>query len=445
MTAFCIEAFKLLSQDPVETTNGLLRVLVLQQLGNVTSSQATQAFDDSFVPASYGIQINVLHFISLTLALSVSSVCILGKQWIREFQRDMAVSARDALRVRQARFDALHAWRVPQILAALPVILQIALLLFFAGLLTQLWNTSDQKPAGVVSAIVGLTLLMVLVTTVAPAHFKDQTFNGPFTPFRSPQAWIYFVVAQSARLALRNIFSWINLFRHEHQEHRAEDVFASWIDLDHRFLSDEIAHPRSLNVTSIHSSLRWILKVIGNTEEIEGAVLWSLLPQFHPRNLVHSPSQLAQYVLSRDIPNTTDEKNLPRLYYQYATSFRDQHRDNGSMGMDSMIQINLLGTTTFHALDALAKGDSSNDQDTWDVATDSCRKMFTVVERNLSVGNFPHDLIRGGEFLTLLIFYALCLRHLCRDSQIVPALGRPAYEVSCQCLVGQWVACISQS
>ena len=36
------------------------------------------------------------------------------------------------------RFEALQIWRLPQILAALPVVLQAALLLFFAGLLTQL-------------------------------------------------------------------------------------------------------------------------------------------------------------------------------------------------------------------------------------------------------------------------------------------------------------------
>jgi len=114
------------------------------QLVNSSSPVADMSMVNSFTPNAYDVQINVLYFISLTLALSVSSVCILGKQWIREYQRDIAVSPCDAARVRQMRFDSLQAWKVPQIMAALPVLLLIALMLFFAGLLVQLWNISDK-------------------------------------------------------------------------------------------------------------------------------------------------------------------------------------------------------------------------------------------------------------------------------------------------------------
>lgn len=144
MTAFCTESFSSLSPDPAETTNTLL-FIISQQLANTSVAQAPISSTNVFHPKSSDAQINVLYFISLTLALSVSSVCILGKQWIREYQRDIAASACDSVRVRQARFDALYRWKVPQILAALPVILQAALMLFFTGLLVQLWNT-ETKP-----------------------------------------------------------------------------------------------------------------------------------------------------------------------------------------------------------------------------------------------------------------------------------------------------------
>jgi len=64
---------------------------------------------EGFTPTNSDVHINALYFISLTLALSVSSVCILGKQWIREYQKVIPVSARDTVRVRQARFDSLEA------------------------------------------------------------------------------------------------------------------------------------------------------------------------------------------------------------------------------------------------------------------------------------------------------------------------------------------------
>jgi len=110
-------------------------VALFQQLANSSSPVAAFSMVEDFTPSTHDVCVNVLYFISLALALFVSSVCILGKQWIREYQKDLSVSTQDAVRARQARFDSLEAWKVPQIMAALPVIFLVALLLFFTGLL----------------------------------------------------------------------------------------------------------------------------------------------------------------------------------------------------------------------------------------------------------------------------------------------------------------------
>jgi len=185
---------------------------------------------EDFTPRAQDVYINVLYFVSLTLALSVSSVCILGKQWIREYQKDLSVSAQDAVRVRQVRFDSLEAWKVPQIMASLPVVLLAALLLFFTGLLIQLWNVINHTTAIAVSVVVALITLVVIVTTIVPALCSMQPRRTAFTPFRSPQAWIFFVVYRRLQQWYHNIF---------HVYSEAPSTLASWSPFDHHFLTIE--------------------------------------------------------------------------------------------------------------------------------------------------------------------------------------------------------------
>ena len=106
VTAFCIESFQALSQSSADTTNIFLLV-ISQQLANSSAPVASMSMVDGFTAKASDVQINVLYFISLALALSVSSVCILGKQWIREYQKDLSVSPCDAIRVRQACLDSV--------------------------------------------------------------------------------------------------------------------------------------------------------------------------------------------------------------------------------------------------------------------------------------------------------------------------------------------------
>jgi len=316
----------------------------------------------------------------------------------------MAVSARDALRVRQARFDAFHAWKVPQILAALPVILQAALLLFFAGLLNQLWNVSDRTTAAVVSVVVALTILMVFVTTVTPAHYKGQSYHERFTPFRSTQAWMYLVSLRTMHMTLQRIFNW--LFRYRGKPLPNADVFESWHDFDKIFLSEEITRSgASHEVTTIHSCLRWILKVLGHADEIESAVLWALMPQFHPPGLIRSLDQLKHYVLSKEIPTKNAiPDNIARLHYDYATLYREQHRE--SHGMSFVFTGNLLGATAKNALQMLAEDNPSDAQEVWDVVTEACKEIFKIYDEALTVNT------SRVEWVAVRKFYSCCV---CQD------------------------------
>ena len=83
-------------------------------------------------------------------------------------------------RLRQYRLNHLTKWCVAEIVAILPVLLQISLALFFAGLLILLWHL-HHTVAIVASGLVGVVMLFVLVTTILPVFQTDCCYFSPPT------------------------------------------------------------------------------------------------------------------------------------------------------------------------------------------------------------------------------------------------------------------------
>lgn len=368
----------------MDTTNTLL-FLIAQQLTNSSAAQVLnpEPLGSIFFPSSSDVRINILYFLSLTLALSVSSVSILGKQWIREYQKDTPGSSCDAIRVRQARFDAFNAWKVPHILATLPVILLCALLLFFAGLLEQLWHVNNHSTAGVVSVVITLTFVMVVLTTIIPAHWSHKKFEKKFTPFRSPQAWLYFVVFQCAKTSLEGstiyqayqgfLVKTFNIWSCKPMK-----PVQSWSGFDVAFLEEENDHFRHrltfLDVTSAHRALRWAFTVFKNATNVEKAVFWCFQSQHHPWYLVRSEQQIGLYVHSgeTDAPlEYTDD--LDRIYYRLSCTI-DQCNIRHVRGR---FQVELLLRSANRAIDALSTNGTSvrSSDDAWNVISGSCCEL----------------------------------------------------------------------
>jgi len=356
VTAFCIESFQALSQSSADTTNIFL-LAISQQLANSSAPIASMTMVEGFTAATSDIQINVLYFISLALALSVSSVCILGKQWIREYQKDVSVSPCDAVRIRQARFDSLEAWKVPQIMAGLPVILLIALMLFFSGLLIQLWNVDNHTTALVVSVVVSLTVALVIVTTVVPGWVSMQPHRPSFAPFRSPQAWIFFVVYRQLR----------------HWYHRSIPMkerypfLSSWSAFDLHFVKSEHEWWFEHSVSSVHRALRWVVEVLRNSSEMEKSLFWCLHSKLYPQDLIKSEDGLCDYVLLGS--NDGDRSvNLDHAYYDYSAQNEGTHKIDSAVGQR---QTELLVRSAHRALDEV----SGNPQKLWDAISFTCFRL----------------------------------------------------------------------
>ncbi|KAK1219096.1 hypothetical protein PQX77_018195, partial [Marasmius sp. AFHP31] len=165
VTAFVIESYQWLQEAPEDTTVALLRQ-ISQQLNN-TSEPVPEP--DTFTVSSSVVAINVLWFLSLIIALVDALFALLCKQWLREHRRHTHTrTPSEALALRWFRNQSLEKWHVPAILASLPMLLEIALFLFLAGLL-ELLRTRHPVLFKIATIVVALAALFYFATTIIPA------------------------------------------------------------------------------------------------------------------------------------------------------------------------------------------------------------------------------------------------------------------------------------
>ncbi|PFH48866.1 hypothetical protein AMATHDRAFT_106355, partial [Amanita thiersii Skay4041] len=118
---------------------------------------------------------------------------ILCTQWLREYTREISLPAEHAIPIRQMHYDGLISWKVPKIVSALPVILQISVLLFFVGIL-DLLASLHPIVAALVAAVIGLTVGILAFTTVLSVLQILYEITGTKSatlhqcPFKSPQS-----------------------------------------------------------------------------------------------------------------------------------------------------------------------------------------------------------------------------------------------------------------
>ncbi|KAF8875118.1 hypothetical protein BD779DRAFT_1430608, partial [Infundibulicybe gibba] len=100
VTTFTVELYKLLRPDSQDITNHILLNMSAQFAGgNITELP-------SFTPSSSSLRINMLWFLSLTFSLMAGLVGIMCKQWLRHYQEDISRPSKEALAMRQFRYDA---------------------------------------------------------------------------------------------------------------------------------------------------------------------------------------------------------------------------------------------------------------------------------------------------------------------------------------------------
>ncbi|KAI3619501.1 hypothetical protein WG66_006629 [Moniliophthora roreri] len=214
VTAFLIEAYQWLSEDPADTTVALLTHISIQ----LNAPQTMPLERSKFEPDASSIRINCWWFLSLVFSLTSALFGLLCKQWLREQQRDPPTTTpAEALALRQIRRDSFEKWGVSPFLSVLPILLEVALLFFFVGILDLLW-ARHPIPFAFCLVSVALSTGLYFVTTFLPVlalflRLRRPTLSDPeFTPsyhficpYKSPQAWAVYQLLFKALHALVKI------------------------------------------------------------------------------------------------------------------------------------------------------------------------------------------------------------------------------------------------
>ncbi|THG96094.1 hypothetical protein EW026_g5668 [Hermanssonia centrifuga] len=189
LTAFVVPAFGMLQQDNVQVSADFLARISAK----LDSFQITPPFINSTAshdpsPSSFTVStsarwINILWFLSLLFSLASALFGILAKQWIREYLQwnQTTASPRDNVLLRQLRSEAWVKWKVPAGIAAIPALLEVAVVLFLVGLIVFVWML-DFVVALVISVAAGTILIIVFIVTTLPAFFQH-------CPYKSPTGW----------------------------------------------------------------------------------------------------------------------------------------------------------------------------------------------------------------------------------------------------------------
>ncbi|KAI0755436.1 hypothetical protein BC629DRAFT_1271619, partial [Irpex lacteus] len=184
VTAFNVESYKLLQQDPADLSSNIL-LHISQQLQNLTMGAGGPVINLAYtVPAfqksNSAVRLNMLWFSSLVFSLIAAALSILAKEWLREYLAGTQRNNQEFVRVRQFRRLALEKWHVFGIIALLPLLMHIALILFFVGLGEFLFSL-DSTVGALATVIFGSWIFLHAVCTASPVIFPRCPYITPLT------------------------------------------------------------------------------------------------------------------------------------------------------------------------------------------------------------------------------------------------------------------------
>ncbi|KAL0563700.1 hypothetical protein V5O48_018364 [Marasmius crinis-equi] len=218
VTAFTIESYQWLSEDPQDTTVAIL-MQISQQMQNLNGTTKPISFEP-FKASPSNVRINTFWFLSLITSLIDALFGLLCKQWLREHRHPTHTrTPQEALALLWLRRESLEKWHVPAFVATLPMLLELSLFLFFAGLLELLWSLHP-IPFSIAMVVVGIAALFYIGTTILPGiniirqalQVNPRAKMSPsfpvklistlppiefICPYKSPQAWITFTAARA--------------------------------------------------------------------------------------------------------------------------------------------------------------------------------------------------------------------------------------------------------
>jgi hypothetical protein len=181
-SAFIIEVHSQVQPDPNDETAALLRVL-LYKIDNTTFGNDVPALPQWTGPPRTIVQVQAILLASLAASLLSAFLAMLGKQWLNRYaSTDMRGSAIERSQNRQRKLDGIVTWYFDHVMEALPLMLQIALLLLGCALSRYLWEINITV-ASVVLSVTSFGMTFYIFIIVAGAASESCPYQTPGARF----------------------------------------------------------------------------------------------------------------------------------------------------------------------------------------------------------------------------------------------------------------------
>ncbi|KAJ7452958.1 hypothetical protein B0H11DRAFT_2326724, partial [Mycena galericulata] len=182
LTAFIIESYGNLTHDTGDMTVALLSQISLQLSAHFNGSQLATPPPEPFQVTISSLVCNGFWFVSLGLSLTCALLATLVEQWAREFMHKTEIRPSPVRRARVFSFlyYGVSRFGIHAIVDIIPLLLHVALVLFFAGL-TSFLLPINSLMAGIVATTVAIFLAFYAAITVLPLVSLDCPYRTPLS------------------------------------------------------------------------------------------------------------------------------------------------------------------------------------------------------------------------------------------------------------------------
>ncbi|KAJ7165469.1 hypothetical protein C8R43DRAFT_824255, partial [Mycena crocata] len=182
LTAFIIESYKNLIPDTGEMTVALLFQVSQQLNAQFNGSQLVVSSPPPFETQTSSLVCNAFWFLSLGLSLTCALLATLVEQWAREFLHKTEIRPSPIRRARVFSFlyYGISRFGIHAIVDIIPLLLHLALVLFFAGLAAFLLPINLLMTA-IVAGLLAAFLMFYAIITILPAVSLDCPYRTPLS------------------------------------------------------------------------------------------------------------------------------------------------------------------------------------------------------------------------------------------------------------------------
>ena len=160
----------------------IIQDVLIYQTQMMRNSSLGPYVQADFSPPDYIVVVNALFYASLGCMILAAFIAMLIISWVREFDRRLGTMSipEQRAKTREFRYLGMERWKLREMVAALPLLIQISLLLFSLGLIMFLFHISTPS-FGIATAIFGVGFLYYAATTTISVFVTSSPFHSPLS------------------------------------------------------------------------------------------------------------------------------------------------------------------------------------------------------------------------------------------------------------------------